>query len=344
MFRTGGTGSHCMLGRRICYGRTTFQKKNANTYAKVSRAMTERGYSRDTKQCRTKIKELGQAYQKAREANRRSRSQPHTCRFYRELHAILGGDDTTTPPLSVDTCKGGVAWSEEDEFLEDEEEEEDSAQAASGESVFPPSQELFLMLKPVASPYSQSMLPDHDSGEGTSAGENVSMWPLSTPSQRLVQIRRRKKQTLDYMFAELVQSSHTDRAQLNVWRQTIAESRKALHEYEERRDACDAVVKLMGQQTDVLHCVVDLMQERQQDHRLPLQPLNNCRLSSPSSIASSPRCPRTQQVGYGDPHSQPQRTAQAAESWHMLNFDLVSGFVLPSSSTPITQYPPPTPI
>ncbi|EMP35296.1 Zinc finger and SCAN domain-containing protein 29 [Chelonia mydas] len=150
------------------------KKRNANTYAKVSRAMTERGYSRDTEQCRTKIKELRQAYQKAREANGCSESQPHTCRFSLELHAIMGGDDTTTPPLYMDTCKGGVAWSKEDEFLEDEEEEEeDSAQAASGESVFSSSQELFLTLEPIASPYSQSMLPDHDPGEGTSGLAHV---------------------------------------------------------------------------------------------------------------------------------------------------------------------------
>ncbi|XP_074822120.1 uncharacterized protein LOC141995136 [Natator depressus] len=149
------------------------KKRNANTYAKGSRAMTERGYSRDTGQCCTKIKELRQVYQKAREANGRSGSQPHTCRFYHELHAIMGGDATTTPTLSVDTCKGGVARSGEDEFLEDkEEEEEDSAQAASGESVSPPSQELFLTLEPIASPHSQSMLPDHDLGEGTSGGKN----------------------------------------------------------------------------------------------------------------------------------------------------------------------------
>ncbi|EMP37871.1 Zinc finger and SCAN domain-containing protein 29 [Chelonia mydas] len=147
------------------------KKRNANTYAKVSRAMMERGNPRETEQCRTKIKELRQAYQKAREVNRRSGSQPHTCRFYHELHAIMGSDATTTPPLSVDTCKEGVAWSEEDEFLEDEEEdeeEEDSAQAASGESVSPPSQELFLTLEPIASPHSQGMLSDHDPGEGTS--------------------------------------------------------------------------------------------------------------------------------------------------------------------------------
>ncbi|XP_050795118.1 uncharacterized protein LOC127044371 isoform X2 [Gopherus flavomarginatus] len=211
------------------------KKRITNTYAKVSRAMMERGFSRDTEQCHTKIKEFRQAYHKAREANGCSGSQPHTFRFYHELHAIMGGDATTTPSLSVDTCKGGVAWSGEEESLEDK--EEDSVQAASGEFVFLPSQELFLTLDPIASRHSQGGLPDHDPGEGTSSA-NVSTWPLSTPSQRLVQIRWWKKRTQDDIFTKLMQSSRTDRAQLNVWRQTTAESRKALQEYEERRDTC----------------------------------------------------------------------------------------------------------
>ncbi|XP_043367882.1 uncharacterized protein LOC122459552 [Dermochelys coriacea] len=202
--------------------------------------MMERGYSRDTEQCRTKIKELRQAYQKAKEVKGHSGSQSHTYRFYCELHAIMECDATTTPTMSVDTCKGGVAQSKEDELLEDEveEEEEDSAQVTSGESVFSSSQELLLTLEPTASPHSQGGLPDHDPGEGTS-GANVSTWPLSTPSQRLVQIRRWKKRTRDDMFANLIQSSCTDRAQLNVRRQTIAESHKALNEHEERRDTHD---------------------------------------------------------------------------------------------------------
>ncbi|XP_039403525.1 uncharacterized protein LOC120409461 [Mauremys reevesii] len=163
------------------------KKRNANTYVKVSRAMTERGYSRDTEQCCTKIKELKQAYQKASEVNRHSGSHPHTFCFYCELHAIMRGDTTTTSSLSVDTCKGGVARNEEEESLE-----ENSAQAASGESVSPPSQELFLILEPIASPHSQGGLPDHDPGEGTS-GANVSTWPLSILFQWLVQIRMQKK-------------------------------------------------------------------------------------------------------------------------------------------------------
>ncbi|EMP26927.1 hypothetical protein UY3_16004 [Chelonia mydas] len=96
--------------------------------------MVERGYTRDTQQCRMKVKELRQAYYKTKEANGRSGSEPHTCCFYDQLHAILGVDPTSTPPLSVDTCKGGVSHNMEEDFVdEEEEEEEENAQQASRE-------------------------------------------------------------------------------------------------------------------------------------------------------------------------------------------------------------------
>ncbi|EMP30769.1 Zinc finger and SCAN domain-containing protein 29 [Chelonia mydas] len=210
------------------------KKRNANIFAKISWNMTDRGYSRDTQQCRVKIKELRQVYQKTREANRRSGSQPHTCRFYDELHAILGGDATTTPPPSVDTCKGGLSRSGKDDFEEEEEEEaEDSAQAASGESVLPGSQELFITLEPI----------------------------LSTPSHFWhAQIRRQKKRTRDDMFAKLMQSSCTDRAQLNARRKQWQSPGK--HSVTAMRGKEDAMLKLMGEQTDMLRCLVDLMRER----------------------------------------------------------------------------------
>ncbi|KAG6926339.1 hypothetical protein G0U57_012218, partial [Chelydra serpentina] len=102
------------------------------------------------------------------------------------------GDTTTTPPLSMDTCKEGLSRSREEDFLEEEEEEqEDSAQAASSESVLPGSHELFVTLEPIPSTPSQGGLQEYDAGEGTS-GANVSTCPLSTQSQRLAQFRRRK--------------------------------------------------------------------------------------------------------------------------------------------------------
>nr|XP_048707448.1 zinc finger and SCAN domain-containing protein 29-like [Caretta caretta] len=171
-------------GEEFVQAKLRSKRKNANIYAKIAQSMLERGYNRDTQQCRMKVKELRQAYQKTKEANGCSESKPHICCFYDQLHGILGGDPTTTPPLSVDTCKGGVSCNGEEDFVDDEEEE--NAQQASGESVLPVSQDLFITLEPIPS---QGRIPDPKAGEGTS-GANVSMLPLSSPSLRLSQIRR----------------------------------------------------------------------------------------------------------------------------------------------------------
>ncbi|EMP40903.1 Leucyl-tRNA synthetase, cytoplasmic [Chelonia mydas] len=53
-----------------------------------------------------KLKELRQTYQQTREANGHSGSEPQTCRFYDELHAILGGSATTTPAVLFDSFNG----------------------------------------------------------------------------------------------------------------------------------------------------------------------------------------------------------------------------------------------
>ncbi|EMP31917.1 hypothetical protein UY3_10955 [Chelonia mydas] len=148
------------------------KRRNANIFAKISKGMMDRVYNRDTQQCYVKVKELRQAYQKTKDANGRFGSEPHTCHFYDELHAILRGGPTTSPPLSVDTCKGGVPRNTDEDFVdeeneEEEEEVEDSAQQASGESILPSSQQ-FVTLEPIPSQPSQGRLPDHEAREGTS--------------------------------------------------------------------------------------------------------------------------------------------------------------------------------
>ncbi|XP_048673435.1 syntaxin-8 isoform X1 [Caretta caretta] len=121
-----------------------------------------------------------------------------------------------------DTCKGGVSCNRDEDFGD----EEDSAHQTSGETVLPNSQELFITLDPIPS---QPGLPDLEGREGSSAA-NVSTLPLRSPSQRLVQIKRRKKRTRNEMFSELMQSSRTERALQNAWRQTMSESKKAQNE------------------------------------------------------------------------------------------------------------------
>ncbi|XP_074800925.1 uncharacterized protein LOC141982600 [Natator depressus] len=171
---------------------------------------------------------------------------------------------------------------------EDEEEEEDELEESTQHTVLPDSQDLFITLTEIPSQPKEAR-------EGTSAASNVSSLP--PPSQRLSQIRQRKKRTCDEMFSELMQSSDSDRAQQNVWKDTIAEYRKVANEREERwrqedQRRHEATLGLLRDQTDMLQCLVEV-HERQQDHRLLLQPLFNRPPSSPSSIASSPRRPRT---------------------------------------------------
>nr|XP_048720851.1 AP-1 complex subunit sigma-3 isoform X2 [Caretta caretta] len=116
--------------------------RNAKTFVKISQGMKDRGHNRDLKQCRVKLKELRQAYQKTREANGHSGSEPQTCRFYDELHAILGGSATTTPAVLFDSFNGDGGNTEAG-FGD---EEDDSSQQTSGETGFPDNQELFLTL------------------------------------------------------------------------------------------------------------------------------------------------------------------------------------------------------
>ncbi|XP_065437132.1 dTDP-D-glucose 4,6-dehydratase isoform X2 [Chrysemys picta bellii] len=182
-------------------------KRNGKILEKVSKAMKDRGHNRD--------------------------AQPQTCRFYAELHAILGGAATTTPTVCFDSINGescnretGSGYVEDDG---DDEDNEDSSQQGSGETGFPNSQGMFITLdlEPVTPELTQGVLPDPEGTQGTSAA-NVS------PSQRLVKIRRRKRWTRDDMFSELQMSSHAYRAQQNAWRQSMSECKKAQYEREER--------------------------------------------------------------------------------------------------------------
>ncbi|XP_050806299.1 uncharacterized protein LOC127049504 [Gopherus flavomarginatus] len=151
--------------------------------------------------------------------------------------------------------------------------------------------------------------------EGTSAANFSSLLP---PSRRLSQIRRRKKRARDKMFSEILESTRNERAHLNEWKDMISQYRKDASEREDRRDQCedrrdqreerrdarderwqqedqrrqDATLGLLRDQTDMFWRLVEL-QERQQDHRVPLQPLYNCPPPSPYSIAASPRCGTT---------------------------------------------------
>ncbi|XP_050806123.1 uncharacterized protein LOC127049417 [Gopherus flavomarginatus] len=288
------------------------KRRNEKTFKRISKAMMEKDHIRDSVQCRVKVKELRQAYQKTKEANGRSEAGPKTCHFCAELHAILRGSTTTTPPMSVDSEMGVVisvmAEDSADGEDEEEEEEEDELAESTQHSVLPNSQELFLTQMELLSQPSQATSPDNEAMEATSAANFSS---LPTPSRRLSQIRRRKKKTRDKMFSEIIEVTRNERAHLNEWKDMVSNYRKDASEREDRRDQReerrdarderwrqedqqwrDVMLGLLRDQTDILRRPVEL-QEQQQGHRVLLQPLCNQPHHSPCSISSSPRRVRT---------------------------------------------------
>ncbi|XP_065414307.1 uncharacterized protein LOC112059007 isoform X2 [Chrysemys picta bellii] len=239
------------------------KRQNGKTFDNLSKGMMERGHNRDSEQCRMKVKELRQAYQKTKEANGRSGSEPQTCCFHAELHAILGGAATTTPPLTVDSEAGIISSATPEDSADRAEEEEDELAESTQHSILPNSQDLFLSLTELPS---QASIQDHDPMEGTSAANFSSRPP---PSRRLSQIRRRRKRTRDEMFLEIMECTCNERAHLNEWKDMVSKYRKDVSECEVMRDARDerwqaAMLGLLHDQTDMLRYLVEL-QEQQQD-------------------------------------------------------------------------------
>ncbi|XP_050807539.1 zinc finger and SCAN domain-containing protein 29-like [Gopherus flavomarginatus] len=115
------------------------RRRNYDTYGQISQSLMRRGHERDALKCRVKIKELRSAYCKAREGNRRSGAAPTTCRFYKELDAILGCDPTANPRSTMESSEQGAVR----DVVEDGDSEATGMEGDTPESQDTCSQDLF---------------------------------------------------------------------------------------------------------------------------------------------------------------------------------------------------------
>ncbi|EMP40072.1 hypothetical protein UY3_02703 [Chelonia mydas] len=225
-------------------------RRNAEIYAKLARGMGEKGYTRDTQQCRMKIKELQQVYRKTREANSHSGSAHRHAASMRSCLRF----SAATPSRSVDTFEEPWVTSSnnEEDIVDEGEEKEENERQASGGSILLDSQELYLTLEPV--PSQDQLVAEREAGEGTSA-ETLSIGISSTPGQRLSQIRRRKKKTQEDMFSELMCTTKSDKTELRAWRNTLSEdmdreNRRVCREQEHVTQ--EEMLWIMKEQSDML--------------------------------------------------------------------------------------------
>ncbi|XP_065271625.1 zinc finger and SCAN domain containing 29 [Emys orbicularis] len=298
-----------LWGEEAVQAKLQSSRRNAAVYEKISRDMVEKGYQRDLLQCRVKAKELRLAYQKAREANGRS-GAAQTCPFYKELRAILCDDTTPKSRLesSEESESQGTAGSGESELL-DEEEEETNWRQASGGSIVPGSQELFVTPEQ-SSQLQHCSMADRDAGEGTSA-RSAAWGSSSTLSAGLFQIRQRPKRTrTDTLHETLNASGRADtEPRTAVSEKMDVMSRAQAKETE--RAMQQEVLGILKEQTDILRRLLDL-QERYFKSLLPLQPLQNSTLTSPYF----PSPPRTHSTWRRGPMQYPFHSIPGEGEWN----------------------------
>ncbi|XP_074873457.1 uncharacterized protein LOC142024964 [Carettochelys insculpta] len=226
--------------------------RNVDVYEKISQGMVEKGYHRDIQQCRSKAKELRQAYQKARASQGHPGVAPQTCRFYKELHAILGN----SPPPAWSTPSESWVPTGCKEELPDEEEEENGRQAG-GRAIVLESQERFVG-------------PERDAEEGTSARSTAVFSSSPLAAGGLFQTRRGAKRPRNEAPDERTNAPGAGGAEPRVWRTPEKPDRSRAEGNE--RSTQQEVLGLLREQTAILRCLLDLA-EKHFKSRLPLQPL-----------------------------------------------------------------------
>ena len=84
-------------------------KKKKLVYDKIATLMREKGYNRDSEQCKTKIKNLKSTYRSIKDHNNKSGNDKKTWPFYDQMDAVLGHRPASDPPIVLDACAGGIS-------------------------------------------------------------------------------------------------------------------------------------------------------------------------------------------------------------------------------------------
>lgn len=79
--------------------------RNKAVYEKIAKQLQEQGYTRDWKQCRSKVKNLKTQYREVKDHNNKTGNGRKMCKFYSELDSILGHRPASLPVTLLDSGK-----------------------------------------------------------------------------------------------------------------------------------------------------------------------------------------------------------------------------------------------
>ncbi|XP_073184241.1 uncharacterized protein [Lepidochelys kempii] len=212
-----------------------------------------------------KVKELWNAYHKAREANCSSAAAPMSCQFYKELDAILSSDPTSTAKTTVDTlvaCMPVESGPSQEEEILDEDVEGMGEQEAGNDSEVRDvcSQELFSTPEEA----SQSQLSELGEAEiGEKAPEitlRAQLPSLLSAAEWLHKIGKWPRRTKEDFLHDVMMHSTAEKQELKEWQDSEKKDQKENTAYQ--NEAMEWLLKVMERQADTLQVILALQTEQ----------------------------------------------------------------------------------
>ncbi|XP_050772154.1 zinc finger and SCAN domain-containing protein 20-like [Gopherus flavomarginatus] len=241
--------------------------RNYDTYGQISKSLLLRGHERDALQCRVKVKELCRAYCKAREGNRCSGAAPMTCRFYKELDAILGCDPTANPRSTMESSEQG----EVGEGVEEAESEATGVEGDTPESQEACSQELFSSQEEASQSQQLELVGEEAAEERVPVSLNTPA--LSPPARRLQNLRKNPRKSKEDLIKAVMNQYTRDSKRLPDWREKMHEWRQTRSRRKElaTKKSTKQLINLLAHQTDCMQSLVAMQADQYRGNPQPSQ-------------------------------------------------------------------------
>ncbi|XP_050792688.1 zinc finger and SCAN domain-containing protein 20-like [Gopherus flavomarginatus] len=223
-------------------------RRNYDTYGQISKSLLIRGHELNALQCRVKIKELCSAYCKAREGNRRSGAAPTTCRFYKELDAILGCDPTANPRSTMESSEQG----EVGEGVEEAESEATGVEGDTPESQEACSQELFSSQEEASQSQQREIAGEEEAEER--ARVTLTNAAGSPDSRRLQNLRKNLRKSKEELIKAVMNHYTRESRKTQEWREKMYEWRQTQSRRKElaTKKTSKQLISLLAHQTTLL--------------------------------------------------------------------------------------------
>ncbi|XP_050794024.1 40S ribosomal protein SA isoform X2 [Gopherus flavomarginatus] len=202
----------------------------------------------------------------AREGNRRSGTAPTTCRFYKELDAILGCDPTANPRSRMESSEQG----EVGEGVEDAESEATGVEGDIPESQEACSQELFSSQEEASQSQQREV-----AGEEAEERARVTLTNAagSTDSRRLQNLRKNPRKSKEELIKAVMNHYTRESRKMQEWREKMHEWRQTQSRRKElaTKKTSKRLISLLACQTDSFESLVAMQADLYRGNPHPSQ-------------------------------------------------------------------------